>query len=246
MHMDAKLIYLEHMDQNTCEAHVMNILTQDGKTIVVLDQTIFYPQGGGQPFDTGVISSDLKTFNVTEVRFINGLVHHIGVLESACFVPGEKVVCKIDLGKRNLHSRIHSAGHLVDMALKKVGVSWKPGKGYHFPNGPYVEYLGSTENMDLENLKKNLQNSCNEITNQNTPTKVLFMKKEEMGSVCDFVPDYIPENKPGRVVMYGKFGIPCGGTHVSNLNQIGKITIRKIKKEGENIRVSYTIEPGIT
>ena len=246
MHMDTKLIYLEHMDQDTCQAHVVNILNEDGKTIVVLDQTIFYPQGGGQPFDTGVITSSSKVFNVTEVRFVNGFVNHIGNFEAEAFNPNEAVTCKIDLVKRTLHTRIHSAGHLVDMALKRLNIKWKPGKGYHFPNGPYVEYYGSIESTDVENLKKNLENSCNELTSQDIPTKILFMKKEEMGSVCEFVPEYIPENKPGRVVMYGNFGIPCGGTHVSNLNLIGKITIRKIKKEGENIRVSYAIEPGIT
>jgi Ser-tRNA(Ala) deacylase AlaX len=90
-------------------------------------------------------------------------------------------------------------------------------------------------------LKTDLENACNEIIQKDIDTRVLFMPKEEMGSVCAFVPDYIPANKPARVVMYGDFGIPCGGTHVSNLRDIGKISIRKIKQDGENIRVSYSI-----
>lgn len=244
--METKLVYLEYMDQLTGEAQVVNIVEENGKTIVILDQTIFYPQGGGQPYDTGEITSGSKIFRVNEVRFISGIVHHIGTFESEHFVQGENVTCIIDAGKRNLHSRIHSAGHIVDMALKKLGVSWKPGKGYHFPNGPYVEYSGTLENIDIDKLKSSLEEACNEITSQSIFTKILFMKKEEMGSVCQFVPEYIPENKPGRVVMYGDFGIPCGGTHVANLNEIGKITIRKIKKEGENIRVSYQVESGMT
>ncbi len=81
----------------------------------------------------------------------------------------------------------------------------------------------------------------NEIIKQNIPTKVMFMKKEEMGSVCDFVPDYVPNDKPGRVVLYGNFGIPDGGTHVSNLSEIGSVIIRKIKHEKEAIRISYNI-----
>ena len=67
------------------------------------------------------------------------------------------------------------------------------------------------------------------------------MPREHMASVCAFVPDYIPANKPGRVVMYGDVGIPCGGTHVNNLKDIGHLGIRKIKQNGENIRVSYSV-----
>ncbi len=68
---------------------------------------------------------------------------------------------------------------------------------------------------------------------------IQFMPKEEMHTVCQNVPEYLPEGKPARVVMYGAAGIPCGGTHVNNLGTIGTITIRKIKKEKDAIRVSY-------
>jgi Ser-tRNA(Ala) deacylase AlaX len=57
------------------------------------------------------------------------------------------------------------------------------------------------------------------------------------------VPDNIPKNKPARVVMYGpEFGIPCGGTHVKNLKQIGTIKIPKLKEKKGVIRVSYGVE----
>jgi len=53
-----KLLYLENMQQLECTAYVEAVEQQDGKAIVYLDQTVFYPQGGGQPYDTGTISSD--------------------------------------------------------------------------------------------------------------------------------------------------------------------------------------------
>lgn len=169
--MDTKLIYLEQMGLDTCDACVVDILTEDGKTIVVLDQTIFYPQGGGQPSDTGVIQAGSKVFNVTEVRFVNGKVNHIGNFETEAFDLGESVTCRIDLVKRNSHSQIHSAGHLIDMALKRLGIKWEPGKGYHFLNGPYVEYSGSLDGVETEGLKKNLEDSCNEIISNDVPTE---------------------------------------------------------------------------
>lgn len=239
--MPTKLLYLEQMNQYTCEAQVVEVKDEDGKTVVILDQTIFYPQGGGQPYDTGTISNGSKKFMVEEVRFVDGIVKHIGKFEGEAFKAGETVICSVDVERRELHTRLHSGGHLVDMGLKQLGITWRPGKGYHFPNGPYVEYAGSLKDVDVEKLKTDLENACNEIVQKSIETKVLFMPKEEMGSICAFVPDYIPANKPARVVMYGDFGIPCGGTHVSNLKDIGKISIRKIKQDGENIRVSYSI-----
>ena len=56
------------------------------------------------------------------------------------------------------------------------------------------------------------------------------------------VPDYIPTDKPCRVVMYGDFGVPCGGTHVANLSELVSMTIRKIKSEKGNIRVAYDVK----
>jgi len=239
--MPTKLLYLEHMDQYTCEARVVEVVSEAEKTVVVLDQSVFYPQGGGQPFDTGTITAGEKKFMVEEVRFVEGIVRHIGTFEDKSFFVGESVSCAVDIQRRHLHSRLHSAGHVVDMGLKKLGISWKPGKGYHFPNGPYDEYVGSLEGVDVEKLKVDLEAACNSIVAEGAATKVLFMPREEMGTVCGFVPTHIPDNKPGRVVMYGDFGIPCGGTHVGNLGDIGHMTIRKIKQEGLNVRVAYAV-----
>lgn len=241
--METKLIYLEHMDQHVCEAKVLAVLSEEGRTIVVLDQTVFYPQGGGQPYDTGAITGkDGSVFLVEEVRFADGAVCHIGKFESKSFAAGDTVVCSVDIERRHLHSRLHSAGHVVDMGLKQLGISWIAGKGYHFPIGSYDEYLGNLNGADTVQMRIDLEAACNEVIAQGITTKVLFMKWEDMKSVCAFVPDHIPDNKPGRVVMYGDFGIPCGGTHVNNLSEIKHITIRKIKQDGPNVRVSYDIE----
>ena len=90
-------------------------------------------------------------------------------------------------------------------------------------------------------MKIDIENLCNKFVEENRETKLLFMDKEKMKEVCHFVPDYIPEGKPARVVMYGDFGVPCGGTHVNNLGEIKQVIIRKIKADGDKIRVSYDI-----
>lgn len=238
--MQTKLLYLENFSLLESEAKVLDILNEE-KMGVILDETIFYPQGGGQPYDTGIIESSSDKFIVEEVRFVDGIVKHIGKFESGSFEKGDVVKLLINKERRELHSRLHSAGHVVDMAVTALKLNWIPGKGYHFPEGPYVEYAGNLGEIDREKLKTDLENSGNQFINEDVKTSLLFMEKEKMHEVCRFVPDYIPEGKPARVVMLGNFCVPCGGTHVSHLAEIGHLMIRKIKQEKENIRVGYEV-----
>ncbi len=240
--METKLIYMEAMQQLSCQANVARVDEQDGKTIVVLDQTVFYPQGGGQPYDTGTIISGTNTYRVSEVRYLDGEVLHIGTFEAGGFATGDSVECHVDADRRALHTRLHSAGHLVDFALRELGIDWKAGKGYHFPNGPYDEYLGTIADDKREETRLALEAKCNEIIGRDQVTEVRFMPLSEMAAVCLFVPESIPGGKPGRVVMYGEKGIACGGTHVAHLGEIGLMKIRKLKQEKEMVRVSYAIE----
>lgn len=55
MHAKTHLVYLEHMDKMTCDATVIDVLQEDSRTVVILDKTVFHPQGGGQPYDKGFI-----------------------------------------------------------------------------------------------------------------------------------------------------------------------------------------------
>lgn len=235
------LLYLEDFNLLECEAEIFEVIKEDEKDVVVLNQTVFYPQGGGQPYDQGVIENNSGKFLVEEVRFIDGIVKHIGVFEGGSFGKGEKVKCLVEPERRKLHSRLHSAGHVVDMAVTTLGLLWIPGKGYHFPNGPYVEYVGTIEDSEKENIRLAIEKKCNEFIKEAIETKPIFMAKEDMHTVCRFVPDYLPAGKPTRVVMYGDFGVPCGGTHVNNLKEIGEIVIRKVKVERGSVRVAYDV-----
>ncbi|MBI1838870.1 MAG: hypothetical protein HYR95_01025 [Candidatus Colwellbacteria bacterium] len=237
-----KLKYLQDFTLLESVSRVVETSQENERNVVILDETIFYPQGGGQPYDRGIIEGLSGKFAVEEVRFIDGVVKHIGKFENGVLNTGDEVKCLVDSQRRKLHSRIHSAGHVVDMAVTSLNLNWVPGKGYHFPDGPYVEYAGNLGETDKERLKTDIENLCNKFVDENRETKLLLIDKEKMKEVCHFVPDYIPEDKPARVVMYGDFGVPCGGTHVGHLGDIGHMTIRKIKSEGENVRVGYDVD----
>lgn len=236
-----RLLYLEDFNVLEHEARVLGVQAEEGRDIVMLNETIFYPQGGGQPYDQGVMESILGKFLVEEVRFVEGIVKHIGKFERGKFEVGEIVKCAVDKERRALNSRLHSGGHVVDLGVLRLNLGWIPGKGYHFPDGPYVEYAGTFAEADKENIRAAIEGACNKSVAEGRATKLLFMDKSQMESVCHHVPDYIPEGKPARVVMYGDFGVPCGGTHVANLRDIGHLTVRKIKAGGGKIKVSYDV-----
>ena len=181
------------------------------------------------------------------MRLVDGIVKHFGIFTGTPFTIGETVTCSIDSARRTLHSRIHSAGHVLDKALFELGFNWQPGKSYHFPNGPYVEYTGSLNEIDIEKLKKDIENLCtNWATNGFAVTSKALDKKtvladEQLMRRCAFLAN-LPENKPIYVISYGdNFSSPCSGTHVTNVSEIGPITIRKIKEADGIIRVSYDV-----
>jgi len=239
--MSTHLFYMEQMHDLAADAHVVRVEQQDSRSVVILDQTILYPQGGGQPYDTGTISNGATTFTVEEVRFVDGEVRHIGHFTGPAFMPDEDVHLTVDAERRKLNSRLHSAGHLVDMAVTELGLNWIPGKGYHFPDSPYVEYEGQLNPGQHGAVQAQIQKQANELIQQDLPVSARFVSYEELQKICHHVPVTLPAGKPIRVVQFNNFAAPCGGTHVASLADIGELTITKLKNKNSNIRVGYNV-----
>lgn len=237
-----KLIYLEDFNITDCMATVVNFDEHEGKQVVVLDQTCFYPKGGGQDFDQGAITSDSADFTVEAVFFIDGEVKHIGEFLNGKLELGDSVECKVDEGRRAINTRIHSAGHTLDMAVRQLGWDWKPGKGAHYPHMSFVEYSGQYNPEERDELIKRLQVKIDELLSAGSNNTIEFMTPEEMKLAGAVVPDNLPKGKPSRAVLYDRFIVPCGGTHVKNIKDIGSIKVTKIKMKDGNIRVSYSVQ----
>jgi Ser-tRNA(Ala) deacylase AlaX len=239
-----ELIYMQDFDVESCDASVLSVSqTEDGRTDIILDKTAFYPRGGGQDWDTGVISKEGGSFVVDEVHLDEqGQVHHIGHMTEGSLQVSDVVTGTVNHDRRVINTRLHSAGHVIDMAIDSLGLDWVATKGQHYPHLSAVEYSGTWEPEKAEELKAAIEKQANNFTDQDTENSLRFISVEEMQTVCKHVPDNIPKNKPGRVVMYGEsFGIPCGGTHVKNLKQVGAIKVPKLKEKKGVIRVSYTV-----
>jgi Ser-tRNA(Ala) deacylase AlaX len=236
-----ELVYLSEMSLLTLEAEVVRV--DPGERLsIVLERTVFYPQGGGQPSDTGRLDGAGGSFLVEDVRWLDGEVRHFGSNERGALRAGERVRLAVDRERRELNTRLHSAGHVVDMAVHRLGLGWIPSKGYHFPQGPYVEYAGRLD-RDREELARLLDTETGALVEADFATEMRFVEVHELPAYCRFIPENLPAEKPVRVVLYHDFGVACGGTHVSSLGEIGSIRVRKIKGKGDQVRVSYAIDP---
>lgn len=224
---------------------------------MILDRTIFHPQGGGQPNDEGFIKHrdhDFK-FIVTNLLIKNDVIQHIGHFEPAegvtSFLKGSAVECHLDEAKRRLYARVHSAGHLLDIAMTRAGrPDLKPSKGFHFAAGAYVEYIGEVGEADRKPLVDSLNKIAREII-EGTPAEQTVFKK-----ICSYdeanqhlakaggVPEYIPKGSDLRVLKLTEDdnGCPCGGTHVQHVSDIEELKITKITKKGKAIRVAYVVK----
>lgn len=233
------LMYLGDSFLFQCRATIIEKrILEDERTALILDKTIFYPQGGGQPCDVGIIESNDARFMVNDVRLDKeGIVYHIGNLERGSLESGNMVTLIIDKEKRIRNTKLHSAGHLIDCAVTQMQLPLTTTKGYHFPNGAYVEYEGTLTNTS--EIMSLLQVKINNLVAQNIPVKIYDLSTAEAvarGIVA-------PAGKSARIVQFEGFEpCGCGGTHVHNTQEIGKIVIRKIKTKGTTVRISYEIQ----
>ncbi len=239
------LVYMQQGQQLTETAVIVDIIDLEaGTRALVLDQTVFYPQGGGQPYDQGVIESadGSAGFIVNEVRCKEGIVYHKGTITTGAFNVDDNVFLTVNKERRLLNSKNHTAGHIVDCALHMLGIELKPTSGYHFPEGAYVEYSGTMEENERAQLLPKIQEAVNSIIAQALPIALQFISLDEFKRLADFVPEYISADKPIRVmIIEGYLAIPCGGTHVQNTKDVEQMNIDKISNKKGNMRISYSL-----
>jgi len=243
--MNTELLYMQ--DSYLFEGSAKVVSTsdgEDGKKVVILDKTIFYPQGGGQRFDVGKISNATTVFNVEEVRFVDGQVLHIGSYESGEFKAGDEVKLEIDKDRRILHSKLQSAGHLIDMAVRNLGYTdLKPTKGAHYPEWSQVEYEGVIPPEEVETIAEKIQAELDKMIEQGYEVKIEMSSKDEAQKKCYILPPSLPDNKPIRIVaVWDDLFMPCGGTHVKNVSELKGLKITKVKCKKGVTKISYVIE----
>ncbi len=211
---------------------------------------MFHPQGGGQPSDCGVIRPTDGTwqFRVTHVArsTSTGLFEHHGAFEgSPASLAPVSIMLLVDPDKRALHSVLHSAGHVLDASLQRLGLldQLAPAKGYHFADGPYVEYTCKSSftltTEEVGELVGKLNAAVASMAEEKIPTTIEFLDNSAASDKCGTDLSSYPALV--RVVSVGGFPCPCGGTHVTTTEDLNGITVTKIKVKKNIMKISYTL-----
>ncbi|KUJ15087.1 ATP binding/alanine-tRNA ligase [Mollisia scopiformis] len=220
--------------------------------VLITDETIFYVQGGGQPTDTGTITDSKckHTFEVQSVRHpaTGHQILHFGRFNPPTPIPfsvGDEIKQNIDAEKRELYSRLHTAGHVLGFAINQLsreGVlpSLTESKASHYPDSAAVEFGGLIDGKH----KAAIQAKTDEFVKSAAKVNIHYWPLEELKKKCTGAEDFVlPDGEElGRVVeMEGMGSYPCGGTHVRDCSLVGKIEVKKISRSKGVSRVSYRV-----
>ena len=229
-----KTLFLIDSYLKESEATVVSV--NEGK-FVTLDQTIFYPKGGGQPNDTGRIVTDSEFFNVVYVGKLSGEISH--EVDRAGLQPGDKVSCILNWERRYKLMRSHTAAHVIAAVLNKGTRALITGNQLE---EDHVRFDFSLEKFDKALLESYLV-KANELFEKDIPVKWYELPREDALKIPGVVKmaEAVPPDFPIlRIVeIVGVDRQADGGTHVKNLKEVGKVELIKTENKGKNNRRIY-------
>lgn len=224
------------VDSYLKESEATVVSVKDGK-FVVLDQTIFYAKGGGQPHDTGLISSGKEAFNVVYVGKFSGEISH--EVDRVGLQPGDKVHCFLNWERRYKLMRSHTAAHVFAALLNKGTGALITGNQLE---EDHVRFDFSLEKFDRAILEEYLA-KANNLFGTDIPVKWYELPREEamkIPGVIILAEAFPPDLQVLRIVeIVGVDREADGGTHVKNLQEVGKVELLKTENKGKNNRRIY-------
>jgi len=214
-------------------AKIMDIEVKENKARVLLDRTIFYPEGGGQPSDRGVIKGNGFRIEVEKVEGKNEIWHE-GTLKGRIPEKGEEVKLELDWEWRYENMRQHTGQHILSAILKRMYNSDTTGFQI-FPEYNKIE-INFDEELTWEHILA-AELEANEVVWANIPVEIEEYEKLPK-EVRSALRKSLPEDISGkiRVVKIGDVDlIPCGGTHVKNTGEVGFIKVLNFYRKTKNI-----------
>ncbi len=206
-------------------------LNNGDEGIIILNQTPFYGESGGQVGDSGTIKSGENIFEVNDVhKKLGNLFVHYGKMRNGNLKINENVELKIDVEKRNNVRAYHSATHLLHESLRRILGTHVTQKGSLVAPDRLRFDFSHMKPISLDELEK-IDNSVNEVVQKKSEviTRIMTPKEGiEHGALALFGEKYGDEV---RVVFMGDEGNKyfstelCGGTHVRNTGDVGKFKI---------------------
>ena len=205
------------------DARVERVEKKDGKVRILLDRTVFYPEGGGQPSDRGVIAGEGFKITVEKVEGKDEIWHE-GTLEGRLPEAGESVKLILDAEWRYENMRQHTGQHILSAVLKDIYDANTTGfQIFETYNKIEIDYSGElTWGLVLEAEKK-----ANEVVWKNLPIEIEVydeLPEELMKKLRKELSEKV--KPPIRIVSIpGVDVIPCGGTHVKSTGEVGIVKV---------------------
>ena len=231
------LLFREDAYLREAEATVRAVTSEGG---IVLDQSVFYPTSGGQPGDSGTLSWNGRSMEIaTTVKGQGDDVVLIPAEPAPMPDVGQTVTQKLNWDRRYRHMRVHTALHLLSVVipLPVTGGSIARDKGrldFNMPDAPGDK--GSLETALRDLIDRDLEVSQTWITDAELDAQPDLVKTMSVQ----------PPRGSGRIRLI-RIGVgaetadlqPCGGTHVANTEEIGRVRLGKIEKKGRQNRRVY-------
>lgn len=231
-------LFRDNSYAKSCEATVVAINDLGG---IILDRTIFYPSGGGQPGDAGVLKradGSQSAIATTVYEKDRSAIVHVPAEGETPPAVGDTVQCVVDWDKRYAHMRVHTALHLLCAVLP-----------YPVTGGSIGEGEGRLD-FDIPDAgldKKALTDELNKLVAQDHEVSITWIPDEELEAQPELVRTMAVKPPMGsgkvRLIAVGDVDLqPCGGTHVASTKEIGTVEVSKIEKKGaKNRRVRIAV-----
>ncbi len=208
---------------------------------VVLDKTAFYPQGGGQPLDIGILTKGNEEYPVVFVGKFSGQISH--EVARPGLKAGDKVTGKINWERRHKFMRMHTAAHILISIFNRESNVLITGNQIDLDK-TRIDF--NMAEFDREKIMHYID-QANDIVDQNPEVKMYYLEREEAMKIPGVVKLAValpPSVSILRIVEIPGIDIQAdGGTHVKSLREIGRIELVKAENKGkDNRRVYYTVK----
>ena len=233
-----KLLYYEDPYMKEFDAKVLLIMKLDNKFGIVLNQTAFYPTGGGQPADTGIIKGQNGEAKIANVQTSKGVITHVANEITGEIEQGEHVRGIIDWNRRFTLMRNHTTAHLMAEAVRRA-------------TGITVEIIGSGLDVDKARLDlahegslgpqlPEIERVANTVVRENRPVEIKTMPRTEAEKYVEKFHESLKtlptQVQSVRIVEVKDWhACACGGTHVKSTGEIGAVKVLRRMSKGKGV-----------
>ncbi|GAB3678640.1 alanine--tRNA ligase [Halopiger thermotolerans] len=235
---ETEKLYYDDQQRTQFEAVVLDVFEREEGYDVVLDQTMFYPEGGGQPADTGTLSTDDTTVEVEDVQIEDGVILHRTDEDPG---KGEFVNGQVDGGRRRQLMRHHTATHIIIHSARQV-------------LGEHVRQAGAQKGVESSRIDlrhydrisredvKEIERVANDIVMDNTQVTQEWPDRHDAEAEhgFDLYQGGIPPGEQIRLIHVDEDVQACGGTHVARTGDIGSIKILNTERVQDGVeRITF-------